>query len=114
MDRSVFCGLSMLAATALSGCGSSTAPTSGASPADRRLIEADKDDGVWITTGHTYDEARYSRLEDINEKTVGSLGIAWSHDLGTARGQEATPIVVDRVLYTSLAWSVVRAFDAVT
>ena len=35
-------------------------------------------------------------------------------DLDTARGQEATPIVVDGVLYVSTAWSMVKAFDAAT
>ena len=42
------------------------------------------------------------------------LGLAWSLDLKsrTARGLEATPLVVDGVMYTSGAWSHVFALDA--
>jgi quinohemoprotein ethanol dehydrogenase len=32
----------------------------------------------------------------------------------TARGQEATPLVIDGVLYVSTAWSIVKAYDAKT
>ena len=46
--------------------------------------------------------------------TVGKLGLAWFADLDTRRGQEATPIVVDGVLYVSTAWSKVKAYDAAT
>ena len=42
------------------------------------------------------------------------LGLVWSHELPTTRGVEATPIVVDGVIYTTSAWSVVYAFDAIT
>ncbi len=42
------------------------------------------------------------------------LGLAWSLDLDTHRGQEATPIVVDGVMYFSTAWSKVIAVRAAT
>jgi glucose dehydrogenase len=42
------------------------------------------------------------------------MGLAWSFDLDTSRGQEATPLMVDGVLYTTSAWSKVQAFDART
>jgi quinohemoprotein ethanol dehydrogenase len=45
---------------------------------------------------------------------VGGLKLAWSYDLDTNRGQEATPLVVDGVIYTSSAWSKVQALDGVT
>ena len=41
-------------------------------------------------------------------------GFAWTYDLGTERGQEATPIVVDGVMYTSGTWGYVYAVDAAT
>jgi alcohol dehydrogenase (cytochrome c)/quinohemoprotein ethanol dehydrogenase len=62
--------------------------------------------------GHDDSETHYSPLQSINADNVGRLGLAWSYDLDTRRGQEATPIVVDGVLYTSTAWSKVLAFDA--
>jgi quinohemoprotein ethanol dehydrogenase len=46
---------------------------------------------------------------------VKKLGYAWSYDLGNPqRGQEATPIVVDGVMYTSGTWGYVYAVDAAT
>ena len=47
--------------------------------------------------------------------TSKSLGFAWDYDLGIPqRGQEATPIVVDGVMYTSGTWGYVYAVDAAT
>ena len=68
----------------------------------------------WLTYGGTYDEQRFSTLTGINTENVGRLGVAWTHDLDTNRGVEATPIVVDGVMYVTSAWSVVYALDAKT
>lgn len=68
--------------------------------------------GEWLTYGRDYGEQRYSPLAAINAGNVGQLGLAWSADLDTARGQEATPLVHDGVLYVSTAWSMVKAYDA--
>ena len=61
----------------------------------------------------------YSPLIQINKENVSSLGYAWEYDASTIignvpRGLEATPIVVDGVLYTSGAWGVVYALDGRT
>ena len=64
--------------------------------------------------GRTYDDHRFSPLNQINEQTVGKLGLAWSRELGTTRGLEATPLVEDGVIYTTGSWSVVYAIDAKT
>jgi quinohemoprotein ethanol dehydrogenase len=79
-----------------------------------RLVNADKDPGNWMTYGRTYSEQRFSQLNKINADNVKDLGLAWYYDLDTNRGQEATPIVVDGVMYISTAWSLVKAFDAKT
>jgi len=50
----------------------------------------------------------------IDAGTVSRLGFAWGYDMGTARGQEATPIVIDGVMYTSGTWGYVYALDAAT
>ena len=68
----------------------------------------------WPLHGLGYEEQRFSPLDQINEQSVGRLGLAWSRELGTTRGLEATPIVVEGVIYTSGEWSVVYAFDAVS
>ena len=66
----------------------------------------------WPTTGRTWADQRFSPLTQINAETVGKLGLAWRHEFDTDRGQEATPVEVDGVLYTTTAWSKVYAFDA--
>ncbi len=68
----------------------------------------------WLTTGHDYGDTRFSPLRDISDANVNRLGLAWSYDLDTHRGQEATAVVVDGVMYTTSAWSKVQAFDAPT
>lgn len=68
----------------------------------------------WLSYGGTYDEQRHSLLTSVNTENVTELGVAWTYDLATARGVEATPIVVDGVMYVTSAWSVVHALDAKT
>ena len=68
----------------------------------------------WLSTGRTYDEQRHSPLDQINQQTVSELGLAWYWNTGTKRGLEATPIVVDGVMFTTGTWSVVWAHDAKT
>ena len=60
---------------------------------------------------------RYARaLVELGQKhgNVDQLGLAWSLETGFERGHQATPIVVDGVLFVSLPWSVVLAIDART
>ncbi|MGA1109045.1 MAG: PQQ-binding-like beta-propeller repeat protein, partial [Pseudomonadales bacterium] len=71
-------------------------------------------DVEWPRHGLNAGETRFSSLKQINESTIGTLGLAWSFPMGTRRGLEASPIMVDRTLYVSSAWSKVYALDAVT
>lgn len=64
--------------------------------------------------GRTYDEQRFSPLDQITADNISDLGLAWYFDTGTDRGLEASPIVVDGVIYTSGSWNVVFANDART
>jgi quinohemoprotein ethanol dehydrogenase len=68
----------------------------------------------WLTYGRTYDEQRFSPLDSIHTGNVKDLGLAWYADLDTARGQEATPLVIDGRIYISTAWSKVKAYDGAT
>jgi PQQ-dependent dehydrogenase (methanol/ethanol family) len=86
---------------------------------DRRLSDADNDSSNWLTHGRTYNEQRFSPLEQITADNVAGLKLAWSFDLpaterGSERGQESTPLVVDGTMYVSLSWSRVLALDAMT
>jgi PQQ-dependent dehydrogenase (methanol/ethanol family) len=79
-----------------------------------RITGADQDPANWMTYGRTYSEQRFSPLARITADTVKQLGLAWYADLDANRGQEATPLVIDGVLYVSTAWSMVKALDAKT
>ncbi len=86
----------------------------GAGAVDQARLEGAETNAEWLSYGRSYSEQRYSPLDQINTESVGELGLAWFHEFDTDRGQEATPIVVDGVLYTTTAWSKVYAFDART
>ncbi len=79
-----------------------------------RILKADSEPGNWLAHGRTYSEQRFSPLDAINDGNVDQLGLAWYFDTGTNRGLEATPIVVDGIMYTTGSWSVVFANDART
>ena len=69
----------------------------------------------WFTGGRDGEGSYHSPLRRINQDNVGSLGFAWEYDLGAPRrGQEATPVVIDGVMYTSGTWGYVYALDAAT
>ena len=68
----------------------------------------------WPSYGLDYSETRFSRLAQINTSNAAELGLAWSYDLESVRGVEATPLVVDGVMYVTGSWSIVHAIDAVT
>ena len=102
-----------LAASLLCACGCQNA-WAGASDTGARIVHADAEPQNWLTTGRNYQETRYSPLDQINTGNVSKLGLAWSYDLDTHRGQEGTPLVVDGTVFTTSAWSKVQAFDGVT
>ena len=84
-------------------------------PADvdgARIKAADSEPGNWMSVGRTYDEQRFSPLKQINTANVRGLGLAWSADLDTYRGVEASPLEVDGVLYNTSAWNITTAYDA--
>jgi len=97
----------------LSAQKSSPAPSARAANVDGdRIADADREPGNWMSHGRTYNEQRFSPLSVINDKNVSQLGLAWFYSLDTRRGQEATPLVVDGVMYFTTAWSKVISLDA--
>ena len=79
-----------------------------------RLAAADKEPQNWLTAGRDAGQDYFSPLKQIDGESVGRLGFAWSYDLGTHRGQEATPIVIDGIMYTAGYLGLVYALDAAT
>ena len=74
----------------------------------------DRDATEWRSTGRDVQGTYYSPLSLINDHNVATLGHAWTARTGTSRGLEATPLVVDGVMYTSGTWGMVYALDAAT
>jgi quinohemoprotein ethanol dehydrogenase len=87
-----------------------------APPADptERLLAADRERGSWLMHGRTYDEQRFSPLDQIRAENVAQLVRVWRFPTGLERGHEATPLVVDGTLYFTGSWSVLFALDAKT
>lgn len=84
---------------------------------EARILNRDAKD--WVTLGGDYMMQHYSPLNLINIENVSDLGFAWQYDASTyignvPRGLEATPIVVDGIMYTSGAWGAVYALDGKT
>ena len=79
-----------------------------------RILNADNEPGNWLTHGRTYSEQRFSPLDQISEKNVDQLGLAWHYDLDSNRGLEATPLALDGVLYLTGNWNVVYAVNGKT
>ncbi len=76
-------------------------------------------EGDWVSLGGNYMQQHYSHLDLINVDNVKDLGFAWEYDARSPVGRvphglEATPFVVDGIMYTSGAWGFVHALDART
>lgn len=100
----------------LAACTRTEAPSQPALPAGQvtalRVAAADSEPDEWFTPGRDGRGSYYSPLADINAGNVAQLGFAWEYRLGTRRGLEATPIVVDGVMYFSGNFGRVYALDA--
>jgi quinohemoprotein ethanol dehydrogenase len=101
--------------TALAAC---SAPAPGSVDLER-LRAADREPGQWLGLGRDYRAQRFSPLTEIAAENAGRLGFAWEYQARSRRGRveygmEATPIVVDGVLYASGPWGTVFAVDAKT
>jgi quinoprotein glucose dehydrogenase len=71
----------------------------------------------WRTTGGDPGNSRYSPLDQINRTNVAALRVAWVYHTGDVRADshseiQATPIVVDGVLYTTIPTLAVVALRA--
>ncbi|WP_338027939.1 PQQ-dependent dehydrogenase, methanol/ethanol family [Croceibacterium selenioxidans] len=79
-----------------------------------RNTDAPASVGDWQSYSRTWDEQRFSPLNQINDSNVGRLGLAWYDDLETFRGVQASPLVIDGVLYNVSIYNIVTAYDGKT
>ena len=69
----------------------------------------------WSTYGGNLAAWRYSRLDQINAGNVAKLTPVWAFQTGDyENGLQATPIVIDGVMYVSTSHNWVYALDAAT
>ncbi len=68
----------------------------------------------WLSPGGDANGTYFSPLTDINTTNVDRLGFAWDYRLGTNRGQESTPLVIDGVMYATSNFGRAYALDAAT
>jgi quinohemoprotein ethanol dehydrogenase len=119
----VAAGALMLAAGAVAAQGASQGPPKGtpehAAAATKRVNAAFFKANAartpdWPSYGLDYAETRFSKLDQINASNVKDIGLVWSYNLESNRGVQATPVVVDGIMYVTASWSVVHAIDART
>lgn len=79
---------------------------------DERLLNAQSDPSNWVSYGRDYGNRRFSPLARIDAKNVADLTPVWSFRSGIESTFQATPIVVDGVMYVSLPFNHVVALDA--
>ena len=110
MMRTFAAGLILLASwIALGSAQQKSAPVD-----DAALRAPDARNQDWLSYGRDYYEQRFSPLNQINDRNVAQLSLAWQMETATDRGLEATPLVIDGVMYTTGSWSVTYAVDAKT
>jgi len=66
----------------------------------------------WPSYGRDYSNQRFSNLSQINRDNVAKLAHRWTYNSGINSTFQATPIVVDGVMYLSLPFNHVVALDA--
>ncbi|MEP7311400.1 MAG: PQQ-dependent dehydrogenase, methanol/ethanol family [Pseudomonadota bacterium] len=103
----------ILSAGLLVACSRAPAPAKPAGKLDlQRLLAADKEPQSWLTSGRDFGKSHYSPLAQINRDNVRDLGFAWEYRTQTNRGLQATPLVIDGVMYTSGVAGRAYALDA--
>jgi PQQ-dependent dehydrogenase (methanol/ethanol family) len=89
-------------------------PTLGAESAFVPVTDAilqNPDPADWLMVSRTYDEHRFSPLNQINKANVQNLRMAWSRGLPSGT-QESTPIVYHGVMYLFAPGATIQAVDA--
>jgi alcohol dehydrogenase (cytochrome c) len=79
-----------------------------------RLLHAEREPQNWLSYSATASNQRYSLLDQVNTGTVKGLELQWVWQARSLEKFEATPLVVDGVLYTVQAPNDVVALDAAT
>ena len=80
----------------------------------QRILRAASEPQNWLTYSGNYNSQRYSALTQINRQNVSQLRPAWMYQIRRPGVFEASPIVVDGIMYITEPPSTVTALDART
>ncbi|WP_176598932.1 PQQ-dependent dehydrogenase, methanol/ethanol family [Sphingobium sp. 15-1] len=108
---SLFLGVIFFVGACQGGRGQQRSQAAEAEAPTAQLLNAGSRPQDWLMHGGTYAEQRFSALDQIGADNVSDLGLGWSLELDTNRGQETTPLVLDGRIYLTTAWSKVVAID---
>ncbi|MBC7832902.1 MAG: methanol/ethanol family PQQ-dependent dehydrogenase [Hyphomicrobium sp.] len=67
--------------------------------ANDSVVKCIADENNWCMQQGDYQAHRYSKLDQINTKNVGSLKVAWTFSTGVLRGHEGSPLVIGSMMY---------------
>jgi len=79
-----------------------------------RIVNADKEPQSWLTYSGNMMSQRYSPLTQITSGNVKDLELKWVFQARSLEKFEATPLVVDGIMYTVQAPNDIVALDPVT
>jgi putative heme-binding domain-containing protein len=80
----------------------------------QRLLSAANEAHNWLTHSGTYSSQRYSLLAQVTPRNVDDLELKWVYQAPVIGAWEATPLVVDGVMYVSQRLNDIVALDAKT
>jgi alcohol dehydrogenase (cytochrome c) len=103
-------GIAAAVLTAFATC--AFAQGNGFEPVTKDVLE-NPPPGEWLMINRTYDEQRFSPLNQINKDNVSQLRMAWSRGL-TPGTVESSPLVYQGVMYVVAPGAGVLAIDATT
>ncbi len=79
-----------------------------------QILDPSAQPGNWLSYSRTLDNQRHSPLDQINTTNAKDLELAWVWQAKSLEKFEATPLVVDGVMYTVQAPNDIVALDAAT
>ncbi len=77
-----------------------------------RLLDAAQTPADWLTYSGNYSSQRYSELDQVTPDNVGDLQLEWVYQSPVSGPWEASPIVVDGVMYLTQRPNDILALDA--
>src|SRR5579859_4403473 len=90
-----------IAAAAISAAALNAAPLHAQGITTKEVADGFADPARWLSYSGDYTGQRFSPLKEVTAANVGQLAAQWTFQTGVANKFEATPIVVNGVLYVT-------------